>query len=66
MIRLWSEWEVGEGNKIFATPEACETWLAANHTIAELAAQEQESIEDFIDACFNNGYFTMETVEVIA
>lgn len=51
MYRLWSEWDIGEGNKIFATLEA---------------GDEQLTVDEFIDNCFNDwGYFSWETLEVI-
>lgn len=66
MYRLWSEWDIGEGNKIFATPEAGEAWLRANQTVAEMAADEELTVEEYIDAGFNHwGYFAWETLEVI-
>lgn len=66
MYRLWSEWCIGEDNKIFATPEAGEAWLRANQTVAEMAADEEMSVDEFIDSCFNEfGYFSWETLEII-
>ena len=66
MYRLWSEWDIGESNKIFATPEAGETWLRSNQTVAEMAADEELTVEEYIDTCFNDwGYFAWETLEII-
>ena len=66
MYRLWSEWDIGEGNKVFATLEAGEAWLRANPIVAEMAADEELTVEEYIDNCFNAwGYLAWETVEVI-
>ena len=66
MYRLWSEWDIGEGTKIFATPEAGEAWLRANQTVAEMAADEELTVEEYIDTCFNDwGYFSWETLEIV-
>jgi hypothetical protein len=66
MYRLWSEWDIGEGNKIFATPEAGEAWLAENPHVVKLAAEEQLTVDEYIDTCFNDwGYFGWETLEII-
>ncbi len=66
MYRLWSEWDIGEGNKIFATLEAGEAWLQANLNVAEMAQDEELTVDEFIDNCFNDwGYFAWETLEVI-
>ena len=66
MYRLWSEWDIGEGNKICATPEAGEAWLRANQTVAEMAADEELTVDEYIDTCFNDwGYFSWETLEII-
>lgn len=66
MYRLWSEWDIGEGNKIFATLEAGEAWLQANPIVAEMAADEELTVDEYIDSCFNDwGYFAWETLEII-
>ena len=66
MYRLWSEWDIGEGNKIFTTLEAGEAWLRANPIVAEMAYDEQLTMEEYIDSCFNDfGYLAWEPVEVI-
>ena len=66
MYRLWSEWDIGEGNKIFTTMKVGEAWLRANQTVAEMAADEELTVDEYIDTCFNDwGYFSWETLEVI-
>lgn len=65
MYRLWSEWDIGEGNKIFATPEAGMAWLRANQTVAEMAEEDKQSIDECIAECFSDGYFCWESVEII-
>lgn len=66
MYRLWSEWDIGESNKVFATPEAGEAWLRSNQVVAELAADEELTVDEYIDGCFNDsGFFSWETLEII-
>lgn len=66
MYRLWCEWDIGENNKIFTTMKVGEAWLRANPAVAELAADEQLTVEEYIDAGFNHwGYFAWENLEVI-
>lgn len=65
MYRLWSEWDMGEGNLVFATLQAGMAWLHANAVVAELAAEENESVEQFTQGCFDEGYFNWEQLEVI-
>lgn len=69
MNRLLSEWYIGKDNKIFATfttLEAGEAWLRANYTVADMAAVDEKSVDEFIDACFNElVYFSWETIKII-
>lgn len=66
MYRLWCEWNIGENNKIFSTLEAGEVWLRANPAVAEMAADEELTVDEYIDAGFGDwGYFAWETLEII-
>lgn len=65
MYRLWSEWEIGEGDIIFANKEAGLRWLNENPTVAEIAQEDKCSIEDCITSCFDDGYFHWQAVEII-
>lgn len=66
MYRLWSEWDIGESNKIFATPEVGEAWLRSNQVVAKLAANDGLTVEEYIDGGFNDsGFFSWETLEII-
>jgi hypothetical protein len=65
MYRLWSEWEIGEGDLIFASKDAGMRWLHENPTVAEIAIDSECSVEDCIVSCFDDGYFQWLAVEVI-
>ena len=65
MYRLWSEWDIGEGNKIFATAEAGMRWLDDNLHVNELACEENKSVSDWIAGCFDEGYFSWEKLEIV-
>jgi len=65
MYRLWSEWDIGESNLVFASKEAGLDWLRTNPVVAEIAAEENESVEQFTQGCFDEGYFSWEQLEVI-
>ena len=65
MYRLWSEWDIGETNVVFASKEAGLAWLRANPEVADMAAEDKESVDECIDDCFYQGYFSWETLEVI-
>lgn len=65
MFRLWSEWYIGSEDKIFASREALTRWLRTNESVIESAAEEKMSIDEFINDCFDNGYFGLEDIEII-
>jgi hypothetical protein len=65
MLRLWSEWDIGEGNLVFASKQALISWLHVNEAVAEMAAEEQSSPQDFVATCFDEVYFSAETLTVI-
>jgi hypothetical protein len=65
MYRLWSEWDIGEGDLIFATQDAGIRWLRENPAIAEIAEDGECSIEDCIVSCFDDGYFHWQAVEIV-
>lgn len=65
MYRLWSEWDIGEGNLVFASLQAGMAWLHASAAVAEIAAEDNQSVDECIQSCFDEGYFNWETLEVI-
>jgi hypothetical protein len=66
MYRLYSEWDIGETNVVFASKEAGLDWLRANPEVADMAEEGKESVDECIDDCFYQGYFSWETLEVIS
>lgn len=66
MFRLYSEWDIGETNLVFASKEAGLAWLRTNPDVAEMAAEDKQTIDECIYGCFYDGYFNWETLEVIA
>lgn len=65
MFRLWSEWDFGEGDKVFATKEAGMRWLQSNPDVATSALEDRQTVEAYIEQCFDDGYFDWQRVEVI-
>lgn len=66
MFKLWSEWDIGENNLIFANKDAGMRWLQNNPAVAEIAELNKDStIDACIAACFDDGYFSWETLEII-
>lgn len=65
MFRLWSEWNIGEDNLIFASREAGIHWLYDNAAIQEMAAEERAAVPGFVETLFADGYLALEAVEVI-
>jgi hypothetical protein len=65
MYRLWSEWDIGEGYLIFTSKDAGMRWLRENPAIAEIAQEDNCSIDDCIVSCFDEGFFNWETLEII-
>ena len=66
MFRLWSEWDIGEGDKVFASKEVAMNWLRKNETVAELAEQDSLSLEDAISIYFADDYFGFTELEIIS
>lgn len=65
MFRLWSEWDIGEGNVIFATKAAGEFWLHNNAHVAEMAQEDSCSVDEEIQSNFDDGYFSWQKLEII-
>ena len=65
MYRLWSEWDIGEGDLIFATREAGMRWLQENLVVADMASEDRQSTDDFIESCKSGGLFCFQSVEII-
>ena len=66
MLRLWSEWDIGEGNLVFASKQALMTWLHTKSlAVVQMAAEEQSSVEDFVATCFDEGYFSIEPLTYV-
>ena len=66
MLRLWSEWDIGEGNLVFANKQALMTWLHANEAVAEMAAEEACSVEELVSNYYDEGYFLAESLTYIS
>ena len=66
MLRLWSEWDIGEGNLVFASKQALMTWLHDNLEVVQMAAEESIAVEDFVIECFDDGYFSFQSLTYIA
>ena len=65
MFRLWSEWDIGEQNIVFASREVGMRWLHANEAIKEMADDENAEVPSFVEGLFEEGYLNWEAVEVI-
>ena len=65
MFRLWSEWDIGEKDVVFASREAGMRWLHANETIKEMADEEGAKVPPFVEELFADCYLDWEAVEVI-
>lgn len=65
MFRLYSEWDIGESNLVFASKEAGMRWLNENSGVAEIAAEDNQSIKDCIQECFDWGYFEWDPVQLV-
>lgn len=66
MFRLWSEWDIGEENVVFATLEAGMAWLRSNPDVVYMATVDAQSVDECIQECFDEGYFNWEPLEVIS
>lgn len=62
---LWSDWDVGENNKVFASKEAGLKWLQNNPTVAELAAEDEMPVDEAIQSYFLEGFMTWQQLEMI-
>lgn len=65
MYRLWSEWDIGENNIIFANKEAVMRWLRDNNAVLEIADEDGTDVDTCIASCFEDCYFSLETVEIV-
>ena len=65
MFKLWSEWDIGEDGVIFANKEAGLEWLRANQAVAEIASEDNTSVEACIESCFSDGLFCWQEVTII-
>lgn len=65
MFRLWSEWDIGENNLIFASREAGVRWLYDNAAIQEMAEDERAVVSAYVETLFADGYLAWEAVEVV-
>jgi hypothetical protein len=65
MFKLWSEWDIGEGDLIFATRKAGNRWLKDNLVVADMANENKQSIDDFIKSCKDGGLFCFQEVEIV-
>jgi hypothetical protein len=65
MFRLWSEWDIGENNLIFASKEAGTKWLRNNAAVLEMADDENMQIDAYITQLFCEGFFSWQAVEFV-
>jgi len=65
MYRLWSEWDIDEQDTIFATEEAGMRWLADNLHVHDMARDDKQSVEEFIQSCFDDGLMGFRRVAVV-
>jgi len=65
MYRLWSEWDIGEGDAVFTTQEAGMKWLHNNANVAEMAQDDECSVDEEIQSCFDDGFFSWQKLEII-
>lgn len=65
MYKLWSEWDIGERNIIFANKDAVMRWLRNNNAVLEIADEDGTDVDTCIASCFAEGYFELEAVEIV-
>ena len=65
MYRLWSEWDIGERNVIFANKEVAMNWLRNNSAVLEIAKEDRTDVDTCIASCFADGYFHLEALEIV-
>jgi hypothetical protein len=66
MIRLLSEWDLDEEATVFSSEAKAIAWLHANPEVVQMAAEEDCSVEDFVIECFDDGYFSFQTLTYIS
>jgi hypothetical protein len=65
MLRLLSEWDLDEEAIMFSSEAKAIAWLHANPEVVQMAAEEDCSVEDFVIECFDDGYFSFQTLTYI-
>ena len=65
MYRLWSEWDIGEGDKVFESKDAGMRWLLQNKVVAEIATEDGVTVEAFLEQCFEEGYYSWHRLQII-
>jgi hypothetical protein len=66
MLRLLSEWDLGEESIVFSSEARAIAWLHDNLEVVQMAAEESIAVEDFVIECFDDGYFSFQSVTYIS
>lgn len=56
VYRVWSEWDIGQDEIVFATKELAMDWLKRSH--------EFSTIEESLDECIGEGLYGIEPIEL--
>lgn len=54
MFRIYCEWDIDHGDVIFSSEGAGLYWLAANLHVQDLARDNNQTVEEFLDTCLND------------
>jgi hypothetical protein len=66
MLRLLSQWDLCEESIVFSSEARAIAWLHDNLEVVQMAAEEDCSVEDFVIECFDDGYFSFQTLTYIS
>lgn len=62
---LWSEWDIGERSTAFVSKDVGRRWLLENEALKEMAEEDKEDINSYMEQLFDEGYFSWTTVELL-
>jgi hypothetical protein len=62
---LWSEWDIGESSTAFVSKDVGRRWLLENEALKEMAEDDKEDINSYMEQLFDEGYFSWTTVELL-
>jgi hypothetical protein len=66
MFRIYCEWDVDHSDIIFSSKEAGLDWLAANLHVQDLARDDNQTVEEFLDTCLNDNLIGFIRVKLIS